>query len=680
MGTTNIILLKSAFYKFYFVIAILVLLFSCKTVAKIENGQTAYDLKQYSVAIDMLDEEIKQENDAVKKAEMAFLIGDSYKQIQDIKRSRDWFERSVKSSSSKKNLLALAYAEKQLENYPEAIRQFKKVEKIIGSNALVTREIRICEQASLYLENEKSSFKTEVKPLSINAETSEYSPQIFNQDYLVITSDRSEARGEEVYKWSGQDFTDLFLLNKRGGGVTSFNASINTDANEGTACFTKDYTQMYFTRCFSTATEVESEVGDAYCKIMLSRLEDNQWQIPEPLPFLNDGVNYGHPALIENDSILLFTAEDINGATGFDIYYSVLTESGWSTPLAMPKSINTQGNEKFPTADGDTLYFSSDYLPGLGGLDIFKTYLINNERWAPPVNVKAPINSGADDFGFIVDRTGVRRSGQVIEEGFFSSNRVAGNRDDIYSYQKVRTIENPQDSIIETPEAELDFNIYLAVKTVETVHEIKGDPSSPIIDKIPLPNIGLSLIVASDTSKFRTDEKARLIEELRKDKSYKIIAKSPNYLSASSIVATKDLQVAPDESSVTINVELALDPIVFNQEITLTDIYYDFDKWNIREDARPSLDKLAKIMLENEELNIQLSSHTDCRGNNAFNQNLSQKRAESASNYLGDKGVSLRRIIPVGYGESLLIEQCECDDCNEKQHQSNRRTTFKILK
>ncbi|MBL0025410.1 MAG: OmpA family protein [Saprospiraceae bacterium] len=159
----------------------------------------------------------------------------------------------------------------------------------------------------------------------------------------------------------------------------------------------------------------------------------------------------------------------------------------------------------------------------------------------------------------------------------------------------------------------------------------------------------------------------------------KVTAAKQNYLSSSASIDTRSLKWEGDETTKTINVELVLEKIYENKEINLKNIYYDYDKWDIKPEAVPTLNQLTTILNDNPRINIQLSSHTDCRGLEDYNMILSQKRAQSVVDYLISKGIDEKRLVAVGYGKSLLIENCECEKCTENQHQVNRRTTFKII-
>ena len=179
----------------------------------------------------------------------------------------------------------------------------------------------------------------------------------------------------------------------------------------------------------------------------------------------------------------------------------------------------------------------------------------------------------------------------------------------------------------------------------------------------------------------RSGKDGLFIEKLDNGKAYRIKASKPGYLSKTIKVSTRELNLNPDEKSYTINVEIKLDKIFYDKEIILKEIYYDYNKWAILDAAKPTLDMLSTILRDNPQIRIQLSSHTDCRGEDDYNAELSQKRAQSAVLYLVDRGIPFDRLQAQGYGESqLAVQDCECEYCTEAQHKINRRTTFKILR
>ncbi len=648
-----------------FLYLFILLFFSCTYTQKINTGQGAYDLKQYAIAIDYLTEEYGEAKQSEQKASIAFLLGKSYQYTNNDQQALNWFNKSVGHENSTDALRELAFAYKKLENYPAAISNFEKLQNRLGKNAQITREINICRQAIGFFEKD-DRYEYTTTALGFNSAYNDYGLTRYGE-FLVFTSDRNESEGDALYNWTGNSFSDLYLAAPDGAQPQPFDADLNTDFNEGTACFSQDLDEMIFTRCYAETD------GDEYCKLMRSFKEDGIWSEPKVLNFVRDGINYGHPCFIENDDVLVFALQK-KGSKGFDLYYSERTRKNWSQPAPLPDQINSQGNEKFPTSHGDTLFFSSDYWPGIGGFDIFMTVLDNGE-WSNPVNLKSPINSGADDFSFILKNDS--RQAQTEMSGYFSSNRNISKGDDIFYFEK-RIKENIE--IIEEPKEEPkdSIQVFLAVKVVAMELEDPTNPQSEVIDKIPL-NDATIVIDRLNNQKFQTDNKGILIQEIAPDGRYRLKVSKENYLSKTKDINTNSIDYNQKDKSYTINVEVVLDRLIKNEEIVLKNIYYDFDRWEIREDAQPSLNELAKILKDNPEIKIQLASHTDCQGNDAYNLNLSQKRAQSATDFIVQTGIASSRIQALGYGETALINQCKCRDCSEEDHQENRRTTFKII-
>lgn len=654
---------------------LLLTLLSCAYTNKVNNGQVAYDSKKYSIAVELLQKEYLNSDENDIKAARAYMLGKSYQFLNDNKKALRWFDKAVEHKYGPVAIREKAFALKRDQQYVEAIKAFEELERVTGKDFSITREINICRQALNWLEP-KENLDIEIFPFAANSDFSDYSPTFFKEDHIVFSSDRTMDTDGKVYDWTGNGFSDIYVLNKNTNEVLVFDPMINTASNEATAIFNKDFTQIYFTRCDTDLPGQEDE----YCRIFQSELqEDDTWTEPLALPFQEAKRNYGHPALLQLDSVLIYTVKVDDGSETYDLYYSVLEGEGWINTFPMPESINTDGNEKFPTSDRDTLYFSSDYLPGLGGLDLFKTYLRSDNSWSPPQNMKAPFNSGADDFGLSIDRSSENMS-DVLYKGYFTTTRNGETNDDILGFEvrnKIKKLEVEKEDEIEE---EKEFKVFIAGRVVLNKYQIENNPSSPLIGKDPMQGVSVTMGSREEQYSFITDTKGRFIQEVSKNQEYTIDARMKDFLGSQTSVSTENLSVAESENAVTINVELALEKIEYGKEILLENIYYDFDKWNIREDAKPSLNRLADLLANNPSILIELASHTDCKGNDAYNQNLSQKRAQSAVNYIVSKGISKNRMMARGYGETALQERCECNDCTDVQNQINRRTTFKMIK
>ncbi len=646
----------------------------CSFGKKIKDGETAFERKQYSVAIGMLQDEYTNAENERMRARTAYLLGMSYSYLEENSLSVEWLGKAVDNNYGNEALLNLAQSYKKEGKYQASIDIYNLLKNSSNNKRQIEREIYVIREVAKWANESEEGVKVEL--MNDNSGFSEYSPVLLDKNFLVFTSDRGESTGGENYKWSGNKHSDLFVMLKNGSDIKRFDAGINSDANEGAACFTEDGLEIIFTRC------EERNGDDGYCKLMYSERFSGVWSEPIVVPIQKEGINYGQPTFIENDSVLVFSAKMEDGTGGHDLYYSqrILNEDGsfyWGDAYLFPPTINSQGNEMFPSGDGDTLYFSSDYFAGLGGLDIFKTWIQPNGEWAPPQNLKKPINSSFDDFGYIIDYESKLR-GDEIQKGFFTSSRAGYGKEDLYKYERNRVVGAPPEDDPEEEET-VDVEIYLAGKTKEIEYKDSNDPNSGIIGKGNLDECYITISDGQDSENIYSDDNGQFIVQLKKGKDYSIKASKVGYLNAFEKVSTKNLNVEKGKLSTTINIELVLNRIFANVEIRLENIYYNFNKSDIRSDAEPTLDSLSQLLIQNPQINIQLSSHTDCRGDDEYNLILSQKRAESAVAYMSRKGVSKSRMTAKGYGVTALSINCNCDDCTEEEHQVNRRTTFKIL-
>jgi len=471
---------------------------------------------------------------------------------------------------------------------------------------------------------------------------------------------------------------DLFIVDPNESAAKSFDQPINTPNNEGTATFNQDYTEMIFTRCFA-----EGKNEDNYCKLLTSQFVDGSWTVPSVLDFVEDDVNYTHPSLSSDGGRLYFASNHPDGWGGYDIYVSERTPEGWDFPQLMGRTVNTEGNETFPFIDKDTLYFSSDYHPGMGGLDVFRTHKMDEENWVPIQNLKPPLNSGSDDFGYVIDYRAAKSDDDVLHVGYFSSSRFDGKgRDDIYKYEKRNLPPPPPPPVVDTTEITpppIVYKMILEGYVLEKIFQDAGNPNSKVLGRRPLGGAKVQINFRDTSMQIEVGDDGFFSFELEENMNYDFFGSRTDYLNNTTRFSSKGIGKDPANPTQKFTVELVLDKIFKDREITLENIYYNLDKWDIRNDAKPSLDKLATLLQRNPQIKIQLSAHTDCQGNDGYNQTLSQKRAQSVVDYLSSKGISSDRLTPVGYGESSLAIECICTRCSEDEHQANRRTTFKVV-
>jgi len=628
---------------------------------KADKAYAAFNAGEYYDAIDLFKDAYSKTKKANKnsRTELIFMIGECYRLVNDPKSSETWYRLAVKSSYSKPEAqFWLAESLKKNGKYPQAIDEFKKYKQIAPSDSRADQEIRSCELAVEWMRNPEAYKIEELK--EIDSKESDFSPAYGRDDFGLIyfTSSRDEAAGNKTHGATGQGFTDIFesRIDKKSKWSTPVPVEgINSEFEEGTPSFSSDYKELFFTRCEAGKREKKG------CIIMSSKKTGDKWSEPKNTGILPDSVVAAHPS-ISPDGTELFFVSDISGGFGKkDIWKVTRTGGGaWSKPVNLGPDINTPGDELFPyiRVDG-TLYFASDGQIGMGGLDIFRARPQPDGSWTIQ-NLKPPINSFADDFGIAFEGEN--------ERGIFSSTRKGKNNDELYMF--------------ELPP--LKFNITGLVKDEKT----GGPITSSRIE-----------LIASDGNSLQseTGTGGDFKFALKADVDYIIVASKKGYLKGKDKETTKGQEKSRD-----FMVTILLTPI--DNPIELPNILYDFGKWDLRPESMVSLDKLVETLNDNSNVTIELMSHTDSRDTEAYNQDLSQKRAQVVVQYLIEKGIEAERLSPKGYGESApktvdkliatqnpflkegsvlteqLINSLATDEQKEIAHQINRRTEFRVLR
>ncbi len=665
------------------------------------DGNRAFESKQYAVAADLLKEEYSENNNPVEKSDIAYKIAECYRLSNQAGKAVGWYKKAIEFSLDPTVQYKYALMLKKTEKYDEAIEvltDYAKQNPLDRSRA--TREIKSCKKAKEWKENPTNYAVYTLD--SINSPYSDFAPVIFDDESLVFTSSRTAAKGEDKYGWTGENFSDIFIADRkdknRYSTPKSIDNNVNTPFNEGVATFNNRFDKIYFTRCGSDAKL------DDYCQIFFSDKAANGWSEAQRIELFIDSVNIAQPCLSPDGKKLYFSSDALEGFGDKDIYVSVKTGDEWGYPLNLGPEINTEGYEGFPFIHPDgTLYFASNGQLGMGGLDIFKAKPKKNNRFGGVENLQYPINTGADDFGMVFSNNISPEEMESIEtKGFFSSSRKGGQgNDDIYAFQ----LEIPK----EEPEPEIEpEDTLLVVKDPDPDPEIikvpdlpKGpvyildgiilrknylddsDPDSRVSGEVPIQDAAIDVyglsIESNIASRLISDFNGKFELLLEPATDYRIGGSYPGFFTKSITVSTKN-KTGADGDTVRIPAQLILDKIFANKEVTLDNIYYDLDKWDIRSDAAEQLDILVGILYENPGINIEIGSHTDSRGSDRYNLDLSQKRALSVIQYLERKGIDAFRLTSKGYGETLLVNECSNGvDCSEEDHQRNRRTTFKVL-
>ncbi|MEH6538171.1 MAG: OmpA family protein [Psychroserpens sp.] len=470
-------------------------------------------------------------------------------------------------------------------------------------------------------------------------------------DRVTFASLRNQ--GSKTYKWNEQPYLDIFVADYTEDGtlenITALSSTINTNTHESNAVLSKDGKTLYFSRTNNKRNKINDQ-KIAVIKLYKATLIKGLWDNVEELPFSSDFYSVLHPALNDDDSKLYFSSDMSDGYGSFDIYYVDVSSDGqYGEPTNLGSTINTPHREQFPFISKDsTLYFASEGLIGFGGLDIFMCELKkDNNSFGTPLNLGESINTGKDDFSFVVNSD--------ENTGFLSSNR-SGN-DNLYRFNREK---NDREFIVEG--------------TVK-------DKNS----KLLLPNTMITLFDNNNKAidSIKVGEDARFKFYTKPFSSYKIEGFKPLYIPNATNFDTDD------SGKIELDIELELESYDDAEEIVvekdgyvfiqLENIYFELDKWNIKPQAASTLNILVDLMEKYPRMEVQLSAHTDTRSSYEYNMTLSDNRAKSAMEYIISNGISRSRLTSIGYGETQLLVNCG-DDCTEDEHSINRRCEFIVTK
>lgn len=476
----------------------------------------------------------------------------------------------------------------------------------------------------------------------LNSPYSDYSSVISN-GRLLFTSARTGRDTARVFNYDGQGFSDIYQAQydssmQKWTNITKLPNDVNGKFNEGTATLNTKADEMLFMRC--NEPNGKGKICRIYsCRIDLGR---NDASKVTAIPLGSETYSVGHPAMNSTGDVLFFVSDNPEGIGGKDLYVTHKKPDGnWSEPENCGAKINTARDEMFPVISGDTLlYFASSGRVGMGGLDIYYVRINGSHISGKVTGMPYPVNSAGDDFGYFPLSS---------ENGLFSSNRAGGNgMDDIYMCKPVPFVLTAKGKVTDKTSGQPIAKALIIVK-------LNGE--------------------VTDTT--MTDANGEyFLNNILCDKSYQIDAVKEGYMPQTKTLITIGEKKTRELSSETgHDIDFALFRIT-RDEIVINNIYYDFDKWDLREESKRELDKIVELLNENPGMRIQLNSHTDDRGSDSYNQDLSQKRAQSVVEYLIQQGIDKKRLLSKGWGESkLLITNAQ----TEEEHQMNRRTTFNIL-
>jgi len=606
----------------------------------IKSAQKKYDKLSYVKTTEQL---LELAQNGTNSVDVLQNLANAYYFNGKMEDASKWYEKLIDLNQEIDTETYFRYAQslKALKNYTKADKVMLNFSELNPKDS----RAKLFKSNQGYLNTiEKASDDFELKNLDANTSFSDFGTST-NGNHLIVASARQ--KGSKLYNWNGQPFLDIFQLNADGS-VQELNGIINTKYHESSTTFTNDGTTMYFTRNNFFKRKFNKDSSNTHgLKIYKATLIDGTWSNLVSLPFNSDNYNVAHPSL-NSDNTKLYFASDMPGTMGAsDIYVVSINEDGtYGEPKNLGTKINTEGRENFPYISKEgTLYFSSDSHVGLGGLDVFEVDS-NNESVR---NLGKPINSSKDDFGFIINES--------TRQGYISSNREGGKGDDdIYSFIRNVCVQQISGTVVDKDTNEIIVNADVKIY----------DNNQNIIQTL------------------KSDANGEFSFELTcEDNSYKAISKKETYEKDS-----QDFVVYSKDNKETIALKLSLKPepkaaavgTDLFKLLNLNPIYFDYDQSLIRADAESELTKIIAYLKEFTNVEIDVRSHTDSRGRDAYNLSLSNRRNQSTIQYIVKSGISTTRITGKGYGETQLANKCTNGvKCSKEEHQQNRRSEFIVI-
>ncbi|MFT5184057.1 MAG: peptidoglycan-associated lipoprotein [Flavobacteriales bacterium] len=630
--------------------------FSSCASTYLKDGNAAYEQLQFKEAIHQLEKGLAKKNDLQARINLA----NAYMKVNDFEDAMANYEMALLDPSlTDIDRINFGRSIMSNEKYDQAFDVFDGILSRTPGNETVQRLRTSCRSID---EMKMDSSLIQVRQLGIPNVGSSFCPTQY-ENGLVFSAVEHSGMNKDPY--TGESFIDLYYSQKEG---ESWKAPVKMDIvngkyHDGMATISGDGNTMILTRSnYSTKAQLGKDANNTNnTQLYISKREEGEWNIPQPLPFNDEHYMFAHPSLSADGITMYFSSDLQGGYGGMDLYSSSYSGTEWSAPVNMGPGINSDGDDVFPTILGsDSLYYSSDSRESLGGLDVL--YAVRRDGdWSDPYHMQYPINSSADDFGLAIDAGG--------ETGYLSSDRSGTDR--IYAFK------------IFNPALALDGMI-ADKKTLAPIERI---------------TVLVKNITDNTTDELITDANGKFAMDLLPGKEYEIRAEEENYFAITENISTKNK--IEDE---TFNVILEMEELYIsdnnpgdgsdvkgkdsgqengdgndtgNKNYPLNDIHWDYNQWNIRPDAEPYLNDLVKLLEDNPKLDVKIQSHCDSRGGDFFNMQLSKKRAAAVVDFLVLKGISRGSVTSQGYGKRKLLNNCKTNViCSEDEHQVNRRTEF----
>jgi len=645
-----------------FFVATIALLSSCGADTYVKKGDAFYAIGEYYDAAAEYKKAYSHTavKEKTKRGVRAWKMAECYRKINFTAKAMGAYQNAQRYHYSDSMVtLRLAQMQHRMGDYKNATKNYQAFLDSFPDDPRPQIGLQGCTMAPIW-KKRPTNYTVKKQPL-FNSRRTDISPVLYGDEWeqLYITSTRPQATGDEISGITGTKSADIFLSKKddkgKWGKPETIESEINSEYDEGACCFSPDGKTMYLTRC------THDPDYPRFAQIYTSQRSDASWGKPQLLEIAKDTLSsFAHPAVSPDGAWLYFVSDMPGGMGGLDLWRIALTDHGLGGAENLGEAINTEGNEMFPTfrPNGD-LYFSSDGHPGMGGLDLFCAKQDSSGIWTIE-NLKYPMNSQGDDFGMTFEG--------LHNRGYFASNRGdARGWDHIFSFECPEVLQTVKGWVYEKDGYELPQAL---------VYMVGNDGTN------------LKLSVKGDGS---------FEQEIQPHVDYVFLGTCKGFLNHK-----EDLCI--DTSSVSNEYVLQFPLSSITAPVLVRNVFYEFDKADITENSTLALDSLVDLLNENPNITIELSSHCDYRGPDAYNIDLSQRRAESVVNYLIAKGIVPDRLTPMGYGETRpkvvnrkineqypyleigdtltesYILKMEDEEKQEVCNALNRRTEFKVLR
>lgn len=561
-------------------------------------------------------------------------LAESYYNVFNTKEAVKWYAKVVEQKQDAETYYKYAQMLKAEGNFKEADKQMQQFAQLAPND----QRAKTFVSNPNYLPELKGQAKLyDIAKSDISSDKTDFGAVLTNDNNVYFASARNTSKRSSNF--NEEPYLDIYRATYNANGTISDAVAVdnlNTRWHDGPASITNDGNTMYYgsesfnEKEFTKDKAKNSKFGKIY--LYKATKQGDTWSNSKPLPFNNKEYDVRNPSISKDGKTLYFSSNMPGGFGGEDIWKVSVNGDEYGTPENLGAKVNTEANESFPfITDDNILFFSSNGKQGFGGLDVFK---IDLNKGTEAINVGEPVNTSKDDFAFTYNTT--------KKVGFFSSNRDGVD------------------------------NIYKAdpVCNVQALVRVKDAKTGKVIE-------GATVLLVDEKQKTVSNQTTALNGETLTgvlcNTAYSAQVSKQGYESGVFEVAKAENEQVVVEALLT-----PIMPIITEKEVILQPIFFEFNKSNITAEGAAELDKLVMVMNEYPNMVIFAKSHTDSRGSDKYNMNLSDRRAKSTVQYLISKGIAKDRISGQGFGESE--PKVACKPCTEEQYAQNRRSEFLIVK